>query len=117
MGRQVGAAIVNQHGDLLGVGTNDVPSPSGGLYWSPDEPDGRDFAREPPLDSNSLWQRRVARELLVRMRETKWLNAQRAETVDGGGYDITEDRLDDFLADVKPYLFSLPDRVRTIGAC
>ncbi len=50
MGRQVGAAIVDQDGDVLAVGTNDVPTGRGGLYWSPDEPDHRDFAEEPPVD-------------------------------------------------------------------
>jgi deoxycytidylate deaminase len=72
MGRQVGAAIVNKDGDVLAVGTNEAPSGRAGLYWSPDQPDGRDFAQQPPLDSNSLWQRRIARELLVRMATTGW---------------------------------------------
>jgi cytidine deaminase len=116
MGRQVGAAIVNQHGDLLAVGTNDVPSPGGGLYWSPDEPDSRDFAREPALDANTLWQRRVARELLVRMRETEWLAPNRATDVDGG-YDIDEERLDEFLAAVRPTRFrSLTEFGRAVHA-
>ena len=71
MGRQVGeAAIFDPGGDLLAVGTNEVPS---GLWMvcigRPDEPDHRDFAEEPPLDSNTRWQRRISRELLVQMAE------------------------------------------------
>jgi cytidine deaminase len=106
MGRQVGAAIVNPHGDVLSVGANEVPAAGGGLYWSPDEPDGRDFADEPAIDSNTLWQRRISRELLVRMRQTDWLNPDRATTLDEGGYDIDEDQLDAFLKDVKSTRFS-----------
>ena len=39
--RQVGAAIVNEDGDLLGVGHNDVPKAKGGLYQQEDENDKR----------------------------------------------------------------------------
>lgn len=106
MGRQVGAAIISPSGDLVAVGTNEVPAAGGGLYWSSNQPDGRDFAQEPPLDSNTLWQRRIARELLVRMRQTKWLNPSRATDLGSGDYDISEDRLDEFLVDVKSTRFS-----------
>jgi deoxycytidylate deaminase len=33
LSRQVGAAIVNARGDLIAVGTNDVPEIGGGLFW------------------------------------------------------------------------------------
>jgi deoxycytidylate deaminase len=106
MGRQVGAAIVSRQGDLLAVGTNDVPSGGGGLYWSPDQPDGRDFARQPPLDSNTLWQRRVARELLAQMSRAGWMNKRLLSKLDSGEYDITESKLDSFLKDVDTTRFS-----------
>jgi cytidine deaminase len=106
MGRQVGAAIVHPRGEILAVGANEVPSAGGGLYWSPDEPDGRDFADEPAIDSNTLWQRRISRELLVRMRRTNWLNADRATDLGDDAYDIDEDELDEYLKDVKPTRFS-----------
>ncbi|MGO9789954.1 MAG: deaminase [Solirubrobacteraceae bacterium] len=106
MGRQVGAAIVTRQGELLAVGTNDVPSGIGGLYWSPDQPDGRDFARQPPLDSNTLWQRRVARELLAQMSRTGWMNKRRLSKLKSGDYDIPESKLDSFLRDVDTTRFS-----------
>jgi len=105
MGRQVGAAIVDQGGDLLVVGTNEVPSGRGGLYWSPDEPDHRDFAEEPPLDSNTIWQRRISRELLVQMAEAGWLKAAMVTKLADGAVDVNEDQLDRFLRDVKPTRF------------
>ncbi len=106
MGRQVGAAIVNCAGDLLSVGTNEAPAGSGGLYWSPDQPDGRDFAAQPPIDSNTLWQRRIARELLVQMAHAGWMNRRRVSKLPNGEVDITEDNLDHFLGDVDGTRFS-----------
>lgn len=100
MGRQVGAAIVNPDGDLLSVGTNEVPSGRGGLYWSPDEPNGRDYAQPMPLDSNTLWQRRISRELLVRMVAHGWAEASRFQKLETGDTDVTEETLDRFLDDV-----------------
>jgi deoxycytidylate deaminase len=105
MGRQVGAALYNERGDLLAVGANEVPAGGGGLYWSPDRDDHRDFAEDPPLDSNTLWQRRVARELLVEMRRTGWLKPSKATTLGDGEFDIDEQRLDQFLGDVDSTRF------------
>jgi deoxycytidylate deaminase len=47
LGRQVGVAITNVDGDVLAVGTNEVPRAGGGLYWTPqsNEPDHRDFTK------------------------------------------------------------------------
>jgi cytidine deaminase len=104
MGRQVGAAIVDARGDIVAVGTNEVPTGRGGLYWTPDDPDGRDFARQPPLDSNTLWQRRIARELLVRMAQTSWINKRRMNRLDDD-YDISEAKLDSFLKHVEETRF------------
>jgi deoxycytidylate deaminase len=117
MGRQVGAAIMTHEGDLLAVGTNEVPSGKGGLYWSPDEPDGRDFAQEPPVDSNTEWQRRVTRELLVRMAERKWLGGgmfdETTRRMKVGGKEVEQDsidvpdvKLDEFLEAVQSTRFS-----------
>jgi deoxycytidylate deaminase len=105
MGRQVGAAIVNDAGDLLAVGTNDVPAAGGGLAWSPDQPDSRDFSQVPPIDSNTKWQRIVARELLVRMARRGRLRDEHYTSFDGD-LDITEDELDAFLREVSGTRFS-----------
>ena len=43
--RQVGAVIATQDGNVISVGTNEVPKPGGGLYWEGDVPDFRDFQR------------------------------------------------------------------------
>ncbi len=44
LSRQVGAVLVNAHGDVIGLGSNDVPRSGGGPYWpTPPEEDWRDF--------------------------------------------------------------------------
>ena len=103
MGRQVGAALVSPGGDVLAVGTNDVPAPGGGLYWPPNQPDdldGRDFAGEPATDSNVEWGRRIGRELLVALAQD-WLSHD--ELIAAGaipaddGFDVSDRTLDAFL--------------------
>ena len=42
MGRQVGAAILSEIGDVISVGTNEVPKRGGGSYWEGDDSDKRD---------------------------------------------------------------------------
>jgi deoxycytidylate deaminase len=41
MGRQVGAAMVNDLGHVLAVGSNEVPRAGGGSYWERESPDFR----------------------------------------------------------------------------
>ena len=42
LSRQVGAVIVNRHGDMISTGANDVPKAGGGQYWPCDD-DQRDY--------------------------------------------------------------------------
>lgn len=46
LARQVGAAILASDGQMLALGTNDVPRFGGGLYWAGDSDDQRDFLYE-----------------------------------------------------------------------
>ena len=43
LSRQVGAAILISHGDLITIGCNEVPKPGGGNYWDEDENKKRDI--------------------------------------------------------------------------
>lgn len=43
LSRQIGAAILSRDGDVLALGTNEVPKAGGGLYWEGDTGDARDF--------------------------------------------------------------------------
>ena len=71
LGRQVGAAIATEEGDIIAVGTNEVPKAGGGLYWAHDEPDQRDFVLG--YDSNDRRKRNLLADLLERQRKEGWL--------------------------------------------
>ena len=66
LGRQVGAAIVNERSELISVGCNEVPSPGGGLYWEGAVPDNRDHTRKE--DSNDLQKSLIVYDIIVRLR-------------------------------------------------
>jgi deoxycytidylate deaminase len=68
LSRQVGATLTNQHGDILGVGANDVPSPQGGQYW-PGKADRRDHVLG--FDSNNEHKLKIARDVFERTRPEK----------------------------------------------
>ncbi len=58
LSRQVGAAILSEGGDVIGLGANDVPAFGGGQYW-PCELDARDIAQK--IDSNEI----IRNELVI----------------------------------------------------
>jgi deoxycytidylate deaminase len=43
LSRQVGAVVMSEEGEIIGLGSNDVPRPGGGPYW-PGKGDARDMA-------------------------------------------------------------------------
>jgi deoxycytidylate deaminase len=72
LGRQVGAAICTESGDIVAVGTNEVPKAGGGLYWTGDVPDNREFMMRE--DSNDKHKKGLLADLLSRLKQDKWLN-------------------------------------------
>jgi deoxycytidylate deaminase len=75
LGRQVGAVIATTEGDIVAVGTNDVPKAGGGLYWEGDSGDARDF--QLGEDTNEVRKRLALEEVLVRLRNGSWLSRER----------------------------------------
>lgn len=67
LGRQVGASVRTQIGDVVAIGCNDVPCAGGGLYW-PGAKDQRDHVRR--WDSNDLQVRRIIDDILARLGVT-----------------------------------------------
>jgi cytidine deaminase len=74
LGRQVGAAITTEDGDIVAVGTNEVPKAGGGLYWSGDHPDYRDFVTG--SDINDKLKRRLLADVLQRIKDAGWLRKE-----------------------------------------
>ncbi len=65
LGRQVGAAILAPTGDVIAVGTNEVPSHGGGAYWEGHPHDGRDHMRG--RDSSDQMEEEIVLEITQRL--------------------------------------------------
>lgn len=70
LGRQVGAAILAPTGEVLGLGTNEVPKAFGGQYTELDVPDGRDHALR-KRDSSDSMKEEILEEILDKL-EPSW---------------------------------------------
>lgn len=77
LGRQVGAAITDNEGDIIALGCNEVPKASGGLYWTGDAGDQRDFVLG--YDTSVKYKREILAELLGRLRSARWLASSKSQ--------------------------------------
>lgn len=62
LSRQVGAAIFSSKGDVLALGSNEVPKAGGGSYWPQDPFDDREYRRG--FDSNDNRKQELLAELI-----------------------------------------------------
>ena len=71
-GRQVGAALIPVTGTPVVAGTNEVPKPGGGQFWTADSPDYRDFriGRDP----NKVQIKWVVQDFMERLSRCGWLS-------------------------------------------
>lgn len=76
LGRQVGAAIARGDGDIVAVGTNEVPMAGGGLYWCDERPDQREFVLG--YDSNDLHKRSLLGDTLKYLQQAGWLTPEQS---------------------------------------
>jgi len=101
LGRQVGAALATVDGDLVALGTNEVPKAGGGQYWPGDVPDDRDFQRG--YDSNAQHKRDLIAEALRLLRRA-------------GQFDsMTEEDFEQFLYKASMGLKDSPLRGARLG--
>lgn len=69
--RQVGAVVVDDKGNTLTIGTNEVPKAFGGLYSSGDDSSYRDF--EVAFDSSYEMKRNILVDIVTRLEESRLL--------------------------------------------
>lgn len=77
LSRQVGAAIATESGDILAVGTNEVPKAGGGLYWSDNAEDQRDFRLG--YDTSTRMKKLILTQILDRLKRSSTLSTELAE--------------------------------------
>ncbi len=63
LSRQVGAAIFSKNGEVIALGSNEVPRAGGGTYWPQEAVDDREFVRG--HDSNDERKRELLSELII----------------------------------------------------
>jgi deoxycytidylate deaminase len=78
-GRQVGAAILSSHGELIGLGCNEVPRPGGGQYWESDDDDARDHKKG--VDSNDVRKNQILKEIVELLPKRLRGNTQLADSL------------------------------------
>lgn len=73
LGRQVGAAIATDHGDVIAIGTNEVPTFPGGHFWA--DPynlitpqDNREYRKK--IDTSEQVKRQLAREIFIALQKS-----------------------------------------------
>jgi len=71
--RQVGAAITDDGGRVLSVGTNEVAKVGGGQYWEGDSGDGRDFLYE-EYDTSDKMRLNLLSDVIERLRKLGYLS-------------------------------------------
>jgi deoxycytidylate deaminase len=103
LARQVGAALVSPHGDVLTTGTNDVPRAGGGIAWEGDQNDARDYKLR----------RNVSKERRVRTASELVSLLKRAGTI-APDVDVSGAQLEVILKDSQ--LFALGEFGRTVHA-
>lgn len=62
LSRQVGAAIFSHEGEIISIGSNEVPKGDGGTYWSDDNYDDREYKRGE--DSNDRRKKEILSEIV-----------------------------------------------------
>lgn len=85
LARQVGACITTQDGQVLALGTNDVPRFGGGQYWDetgssgPAPEDGRDFKME--RDESNIMRQKLFNDTVFLLEKSGLISKDVAETL------------------------------------
>lgn len=87
LGRQVGAAIATPDGEVIALGSNEVPQAGGGVYWENgeesvdcgigDSGDGREFRNR--VDTNDRMKREIALEIIDELTGKGFLKGEAGE--------------------------------------
>ena len=73
LSRQVGAAIFSHSGEIISLGSNEVPRAGGGTYWTGDTDDSRDIREG--HDPNELTKVEIFADVIKRLQEDGMLSS------------------------------------------
>jgi len=108
--RQVGAAITDDYGRVVSIGTNEVAKAKGGQYWEGDTEDGRDFLYADRDQSDKMrWN--LLSDLIERLRGLKRLSKDCP-----ANSELFNSDLDDYEVLRDAQLFDTIDFVRCVHA-
>ncbi len=110
LARQVGAVIATNKGDIIAVGTNEVPRAGGGLYWASDLPDERDFIFGKGKDQSRMMRLSALGEVFKHLQEQGWLKQE----ISGQSTDELINKATPFLR--KTRLMGIGEFSRTVHA-
>jgi cytidine deaminase len=74
LSRQVGAAMFASTGEVISLGSNEVPKSGGGTYWTGDPTDSRDFRQG--HDPNEVNKVEIFADIISRLKEDGYLSDQ-----------------------------------------
>ena len=77
LSRQVGAAILSYDGEIIATGCNDVPKFGGGIPWSDENNDFRDFKLG--QDLNASMKDSLVKEVFDSLKSKGWLSKEQSE--------------------------------------
>lgn len=91
LARRVGAAILDEHEDLLAIGTNDVPRPGGGVYRAGSDPDNRDHTVRWGFDNSDINRRTIFTNLIQHLlAEHAWRDALQPDNQHDTGLEAAD---------------------------
>ena len=100
-------------GDILALGTNEVPRAFGGQYWEGDTDDGRDYSQNADFTTRVAYE--ILSDILARLGRANWLRPERTGPVD----ELVDEAVRTGLLEPKPVCPrdppSLADRALLLG--
>lgn len=99
LSRQVGAAIMSPDGDIITLGSNEVPKPLGGNYWCDDDFPQRDIERG--VEPNKLETTRLIHDFIHALSKLDELNFEPSDVLKNP--KLSHVLKDAFISDITEY--------------
>ncbi|MGA9582429.1 MAG: anti-phage dCTP deaminase [Allosphingosinicella sp.] len=101
LSRQIGAVIVDRHGEIISAGCNEVPKAEGGAYWPDDDAafDNRDYVKG--KDFNAVKKFDIIKEVLEFLHRHQVMQAADGLSVDDAAKELLYGRHKELFKDLR----------------